>query len=740
MPNSAIHCLRSTLAVAVVCASVLNETSASGVDFESTAANVFLRRCIECHNATDPSGELDLTSRDKALAGGASGAAVTPGDADASYLIDRVAVGEMPPEKNGKKHPLPAAEVQLLRDWVNAGAPWPDGRVLDPYERTTDVRAGRDWWSLQPIKHPQVPTVVDGLAPQNPIDAFVFAQLHSQGMTQAPPADKRTLIRRLYFDLIGLPPTADEVDAFLSDTSPQAYEKVVDRLLASPHFGERWARHWLDLARFAETNGYERDAEKPHAWKYRDWVINAFNADKPYDRFVLEQLAGDELPDRDESTVIATGFIRLGTWDDEPNDAQEYKYERLEDMVHATSTAFLGLTVKCARCHDHKFDPIRHSDYYRMAAAFWAGPVLGGSLGGPTKEKLGFDVLGWTDDTPTPTPIHLLKKGDVHRPGDAVTPGSLSCIPALEKKFSPPPKDSKTSQRRLQMAHWITDPNNPLTARVIVNRLWQHHFGEGLVRTPDNFGFNGAKPTHPELLDWLASELIDGGWKLKPLHKQLVMSETYRQSSLHARQEEFAKRDLANQLLWHANRRRIDAECLRDAILLSSGQLDTKVGGPSFRAPISSEALEGLSMKSDAYQASSPDEARRRSLYMFTKRGLIVPLMTTFDACDTTVPTGQRDVTTVAPQALALLNNAWIHEQSGALANRVITAASDPATRIDTAWRFAFGRLPSDDERLFALMHLERQKANIDDNTGERNIWASLCHVLLNTNEFMYLD
>ncbi len=730
--------LMLVVSVETVCAD--NTTAAADADFERTVAPILTRRCLGCHNTAEAVGELDLSCADRAMAGGANGPVIVPGDPDASYLIERIAAGEMPPENNGKKQPLPEAEVQMLRDWVRAGAPWPSARVLDRFERTTDVRAGRDWWSLQPIRRPAVPADSANFQSQNPIDSFISARLAEQGMTAAPPTDKRTLLRRVTCDLVGLQPTPEDVDAFLHDESPDAYEQFVDRLFASPHFGERWARHWMDVVRFAETNGYERDAEKPNAWKYRDWIVDAFNSDKPFDRFVMEQLAGDELPDRDESTVIATGFNRLGTWDDEPNDAQAYQYERLEDMVHATSTAFLGLTVKCARCHDHKFDPILQTDYFRMAAAYWPGPIYGGILGGPTQDQLGYDVLGWTDLTRDPGPIHLLQKGDLHRPGPEVPPGTLSCLPALHQEFAPPPADSKTTQRRLQMAQWIVDPRNPLTARVIVNRLWQHHLGEGLVRTPDNFGFNGQKPTHPELLDWLSSELVEGGWRLKRLHKRIVMSATYRQSSLHPLAAKYAEKDSANLFWWRANRRRLDAESLRDAILQTSGQLDLRQGGPSFYPPISAEALEGLSMKSGGYKQSPPEETRRRSIYMFTKRALIAPLMTAFDACDTTLPNGRRDVTTVAPQALALLNNEWVHAQSQHFARRVVAAASEPAGRVISAWRLALGRLPSDDERTMAVAFVDRQRQRSTSNDAESLAWASLCHVLLNTNEFIYLD
>ncbi|RPI80502.1 MAG: DUF1553 domain-containing protein, partial [Planctomycetaceae bacterium] len=560
-----------------------------------------------------------------------------------------------------------------------------------------------------PVRRPAVPTG----PPVEPIDAFIRERLAREQLEPAPQADRRTLIRRLSNDLIGIPPTLDEILAFESSTAPDAYEQLVDRLLASPHFGERWARLWLDVVRFAETCGYERDQVKPFAWKYRDWVVNAFNNDKPYDRFILEQIAGDELPDRSEETVIGTGFLRLGTWNDEPNDPQEYKYERLEDMVHATSSAFLAFTVKCARCHDHKFDPISQEDYYRFAGAFWPGaiePRDGKFLGGPSPEELGFaEVLGWTDVRRDPPPLHAMRKGDPRHPLAVVEPGYLSMVPALAKPFEPPLEGSPTTQRRLQLARWIASPQNPLTARVMVNRLWQQHFGQGLVRSANDFGYNGTPPTHPELLDWLAAELMDNGWKLKPIHRQMVLSETYKQSSLHPQQQKYASHDAANTLWWHAERRRRDAEGLRDAMLAVGGDLDLRTGGPSFKPSISAEALEGLSRKSGAWQASPAAEQKRRALYIFTQRSLLPPLMTVFDFSDTTLPCAQRDVTTVAPQALALLNNEFAHERSSALARKIAGSHTNTVDQIQAAWRLTLGRPATPQEVSAALTHLKQQ-------------------------------
>jgi hypothetical protein len=352
-------------------------STATATDFEREIAPLLVRRCVECHDKATASGGLVLSTALGLRTGGNSGAVFTPGQSDESLLLQRIGDGEMPPESRGQSQKLPGEEIELLRRWLKDGATWPEGRTLDLYEATSDVRAGRDFWSLQPLVRPDVPVVAESAsaAKMHPIDAFIRDRLQQESMVSAPRADARTLIRRLYVDLIGLPPSFEEVETFAADPSETAWQVLIDKLLDSPQYGERWARYWLDVVRFAETCGYERDQVKPNAWKYRDWVINSFNTDMPFDEFIVKQLAGDELPDRTKNDVIATGFLMLGTWNDEPNDDADYQYDRLEDLVHATSSAFLGLTVKCARCHEHKFDPIPQLDYYRVASAFWAGPI-----------------------------------------------------------------------------------------------------------------------------------------------------------------------------------------------------------------------------------------------------------------------------------------------------------------------------------------------------------------------------
>ncbi|HLJ55511.1 MAG TPA: DUF1549 domain-containing protein [Chthonomonadaceae bacterium] len=600
-------------------------------------------------------------------------------------------------------------------------------------------------WSVKPVRKPAAPAVKNAAWVRNPIDAFVLARLEAKRMQPAPAAGRRELLRRLTFDLTGLPPTAEEIAAFEADRSPDAYEKRVDRLLASPRYGERWARYWLDLVRYADSNGYERDAEKPYSWKYRDYVIRSLNEDKPYDRFVTEQLAGDELPDRNEATITATGFLRLGTWDDEPNDPYAYKYERLDDLVHATATAFLGLTVRCARCHDHKFDPIPQRDYYAFAANFYGGYLDAGDAklaGGPPQDKLGAQTLGFTDRGPQAAPLKLLLNGDPLREAAEVGPGYLSLVSGNRRDVAPPPPGAATTHRRLQLAEWITDPRNPLTPRVIVNRVWQHHFGQGLVRTPNNFGRKGSPPTNPELLDWLASEFAGGeklttrsagdtetqrnaegvkaagsahhgfAWRLKPLHRLIVTSAAYRMGSLNPHEAEYARTDSANENMWRFDRQRLDADALRDSILAVSGQLNLKVGGPGFFPTVTREALEGLSRKGAEWTPSLPEEQNRRTIYMFLKRAMLLPLLTVFDFADTAAPLEQRDVTTVAPQALALMNNPFVSQQSEAFARRVeAEAGTDPARRVKRAWQLAFARSPSPDESREALAFLASQPA-----------------------------
>ncbi len=683
-------------------------------DFERDVVPILAAKCLGCHNKNESSGDLNLQNNDSM-----KDLVPQPGP-EKGELFRRIQNQEMPPKEKGK--PLTEKEKQTLLSWIQTGASWPIGRKLGLYEKTTPTVGGLDWWSLQRLNSPVVPHF-PGVS--NPTDSFVRQSLSVQKLSPAPEADRRTLIRRLSYDILGLPPSFEEVNHFVADPGHDAYDRLVDKYLADPRFGERWARHWLDLIRYGDTNGYERDGDKAFAWKYRDYVIRSINADKPYDRFLIEQMAGDQLPDRTEETLIATGMLRVGTWDDEPNDKLEYSYDRLEDMVHVSTTAFMAMSVKCARCHDHKFDPITQEDYHKVAAAFWPGDLVGNSQ---TKVG-GFDVLAWTDLPGKPKPLHLLKKGDPRRPGPEVFPGFVSMIPTLDATI--PPK-KEVQMRRLELAKKLAHPGNPLTARVAVNRIWQQHFGQGIVRTPDNFGFKGALPSHPELLDFLALEFIKGGWQAKPIHRMILTSATYKQSSIHPEEAAFSRIDSLNRFLWKANRHRIDAEALRDSLLVVGSGLDTTMFGPGITPTITSEALEGLSKKAGAWQPSPLEKQRRRSIYIHVRRSLINPLLGTFDFADTSRPCAQRDVTLVAPQALMLLNDGFVHAESKALGVRVSRMGTDAKTRIQGAWRLALGRDPTPREVSLGSDFLARM--------GDELGLEKLCHVLVNTNEFAYVD
>lgn len=725
------------------------------VQFERDVSGVLIRRCLECHNPRTKSGGLSLHSRAAMLAGGELGEVVTPGDAQSSELVRRIHSDDdsrMPPDEKGRPRPLSKKERLILVEWIDDGAKWPADRTLSLFERTTEARGGWDWWSLQPIEQTAPPVAASDVDARNPIDNFIAARLNERGWRMAPLASRRTRLKRLYVDLTGVPPTFAETEAFLNDRRPDAWERTVDRLLASPRLGQRWARYWLDLVRYADTSGYERDQMKPFAYRYRDWVVDSFNQDLPFDRFMVQQVAGDQTPNRDRSAVIATGFLRLGTWNDEPNDPQDYKYERLEDLVHATSTAFLALTVKCARCHDHKFDPISQTDYYRMASIFAAGPIEPRKrewLGGPNAEELGESmVLGWTDLTESPPPLHRLRNGDRRQPREAVAPASLSIPLTLQRTFQP-------ARQRWQFAQWLTDPDHPLPARVIVNRLWLHHFGQGLVRSPNNFGFAGRRPTHPLLLDWLARRLQQDNWSLKSIHRLILTSRVYQQSSIHPSAKQYETADSANRLWWRAERRRLDAESLRDTLLSVTDDLDERMRGPGFRPQLAEQATEGLSRKASAWQASPPLEQHRRSLYIYSQRSLLPPLMTAFDFSDTTLPCGQRNSTTVAPQALAMMNHRFQHERSASLARRIRATSGEVAERVRQLFRTVLARDCTPDELAMCRVYLRKQEKrfaadltarepNLADHQHREQVdqlvWASLCQVVLSCNELLYVD
>lgn len=978
--------------------------------FAQAVAPLLATHCLGCHNPSAKKSGLDLTRAESLATGGDSGPAVVPGDPESSLLWQRVAADEMPPDEAAG---LNQADKDVLRRWITAGATWGPGPI-DPLQFTTTRRAGYDWWSLKPIAAPPIPEVSDSQWQGSPLDAFVFARLESAGLRPSPPADRRTLICRLSFDLLGLPPSPEEVEAFVADERPEAFAQLVDRLLDSPHYGERWARHWLDVARFGESQGFERDKLRPNSWPYRDWVIAALNDDLPYDEFVRRQIAGDVLYPADPSAVIATGFLVAGPWDEVGQTQQSaamkavVRQDELEDLVGTTCQTFLGLTVHCARCHDHKFDPVFQVDYYRIAAALGGvrhgerasgqADLVGaeiqarrtaieqrftglrdelaalespfrelalarqaesapqpvtpepmarwdfdddfadriGSLQGaphgsarlgdgrlhldgvdayvstvpldrplraktleawveldrleqggggvmsvqmldgqtfdaivygerePRRWIAGSNGFGRTQDVDgpdeteadkqlvhmavvyssdgtitvyrngrqygqsyqatgpqpfeagasqvvfglrhapvggnrmlagsidraqlydralsaaevaasagtvepsvsddellsllpthlrtrreelvlaisrlealstllasgpvyavspsTPEICHLLERGDPSQPADVVAPGGVAAVAPAKADFGLP-ADAADAERRTRLAEWITAPENPLTARVIANRLWHYHFGVGIVETPNDFGFNGGRPSHRELLDWLAAELVRGNWSLKQLHRTIVLSATYRQSS--AFSEQAAKIDAGNRLLWRKSPLRLEAEVLRDAVLKVAGQLNPTMGGPGYHD------FRTFTFNSQFYEVFDPEGYRfaRRSIYRTWVRSGTNPLLDVLDCPDPSATTPARAVTTTPLQALALLNNSFMLRMADRFADRVCQEAGEAVDdQVTRAYELAYARPPRPDELAAARAF-----------AGAHGL-AAFCRVIFNSNEFLYVD
>jgi hypothetical protein len=642
----------------------------------------------------------------------------------------------------------------------------------------TYTGAERRHWAFQPRKDLPPPAFTDAESKawiRTPIDAFILARLRKAGLKPAPTADRATLIRRVTFDLTGLPPTPAEIEAFATDGSPDAWEKLVERLLDSPAYGEQWGRHWLDVVRFAESDGYEYDMHRPDAWRYRDYVVSSFNSDEPYNDFVKEQLAGDEIDSKNTTYLIASGFNRLGPLRKNAGnqDVASSHNEVLTEMTNIVGAAFLGVTVGCARCHDHKFDPIRQSDYYRLEAHFaqtqpadivlasqeeqaaWkakADPVqqemrrLQAQLRrAPDGEKAKLEmqlesldekmpvplasIYAVADDAAKASPIQVLFHGDYLNPVAKVGVRPLGIL----LPESTPEAPIGTATPRLKLATWITDPANPLTARVVVNRVWQYHFSRGIVATANDFGRMGSLPSHPELLDWLASRFVEGGWKLKPIHRMILLSSTYRQSSISPIEAAGMEKDSDNALLWKFSHRRLEAEEIRDAMLAVSGRLNAKRGGPSFMVPIDAELM--LMLKRPQYWAPTRDKSEydRRTLYMIYKRNLRLPFSEVFDAPDTLLSCARREQSTHAPQALELLNGKTSNELAAAFADRLLRERGAAAERIDYAWRLAVGRLPSAAERELAMKFL----ASAPDNPAAVKEFAL---AIFNLNAFLYVN
>ena len=692
---------------------------AAAPDYEKEIKVIFKAHCVSCHGAVKQKGDLRLDAG-SLIAKGGRHPVVVAGNSSRSALMERVLSDDedkrMPQE--GKR--LTAGQIELLRQWIDAGAVYPKDEVIP--------KAPSEHWSFQPVKRPSVPES----AFQHSIDAFIFGR-----RDPSPQAAPMALLRRVYLDLIGLPPTIEEQDAFSHEPHPshKSYEAVIDNLLTRPEYGERWARHWLDVVRYADSNGYERDAEKPFVWRYRDYVIESLNEDKPFDRFVMEQLAGDELPDRSVESHIATGFLRLGHWDDEPADPAADRFDQLDDIVSTTGQAFLGLTIGCARCHDHKFEPLATRDYYSLVAIF-------NPLERPRKGRTeltvpvdGTEIYAWREPSAKAPETHVLLRGSPTRFGDLVEPA----VPAILVKQQPQfQAGEKTTQRRLGLAQWIASTNNPLTARVIVNRVWQQHFGQGLVTTANDFGLMGAAPSHPELLDWLAHWFMhDAQWSLKKLHRLILTSSTWQQAVGVEQGAPSTEKAGSSELhapssMPHAGGlqvryRRLEVEAIRDSMLAVSGQLNPKRFGPAMKPGIPAAALEANTDKEKIWRASDEREASRRSIYAFIKRGLVVPMLETLDLADTVSSCPQRQVTTVAPQALSLFNGDFVNQQAKHFASRLKReAGDDPAKQITLAWRLALCRDPSADELAKMQAFLRQQSL------------GQACRVILNLNEFVY--
>ena len=925
----------------------------AAADFERDVAPLLIKNCLRCHNASDAVGGLDLTDRGRAIAGGESGAAsIVPGKADESYLLDRVRDGEMPPA--GKGQPLSQEQIDVLQSWIEAGAPWPAGRKLSPFEFTTTERAGRDWWALKPPVRPQIPQIGQVAAGQRadwvrtPIDAFILAQLGQHGLEPSPEADRLTLIRRATFDLWGLPPSPEEVAAFLADSSPDAYDKLVDRLLASSHYGEQWGQHWLDVVRFAESNGYETNGARTNAWPYRDYVIDAINRDIPYSQFIREQLSGEQC-----GAGVATGYLVAGAHDvvgsPDVELTRQQRHNDLDDMVSTTSQVFMALTAGCAKCHDHKFDPISQRDYYGLQGLFSGvfhgdrdvAPALdeqqkrqhetqqaelasmdariralvahseplaqvqrpaGAATRRPPVHPLGnidrfapvdakfvrFSILttnlaepcideleifeadtgrnvalallgakvtasgvyaggsypihqiahaidgqfgnsrswisselgsGWiqielskstridriewardragtySDRLPTgyridvaqqsgewqtvatgedrapfspqqarsevsgsdgaltateqselarlrsqaeelrsrlrssevrkvyagtfntPQPILRLHRGEVMQPREEIPPAT----PALVGPPVSVPPGGSDAERRAALAAWLTDPAHPLTSRVMVNRIWYYHFGRGLVRTPSDFGFNGGRPSHPELLDYLATEFMAHAWSAKYLHRLIMLSSVYRQSSRLSKQ---AAVDGDNEFLWRFRPHRLEAEAVHDSILSVAGVLDSKSGGPGYEVFLP----DASNVKVYEPKPTLGPAEWRRMVYQNKPRMRTDPTFGVFDCPDASQSVARRNVSTTALQSLNLLNSSYMLDQSQLFAQRLTAEhPGDIDAQIARAFQLGFTR-SADAQELAAARQVIAEQGLVQ-----------LCRAIFNANEFVYI-
>ncbi len=895
-----MHSLKSTFqgvrAPLVAAAAVLLAGAAAGpaaaqtgpVTFTDHIRPIMERSCWNCHGEAAQLSDLDLSTRDGALAGGTKGPAIVPGDADSSRLY-RVVTGLDQPAMPMTGDPLTDAELAAVRTWIEEGAHWDSDGATDAevalaaIENSELPPGARDYWAFQ---HPVQAPVPASDVYTNPIDRFLDSARRDTGLEAAPRADRLTLLRRAYLDLIGLPPTPEQVDAFLADTERGAWERLIEQLLDSPHYGERWGRHWLDVARYADTDGFEQDYVRINAWRYRDYVIDAFNRDKPYNQFLREQIAGDELDHVTDETLIATGFLRAGPRVNfREKDNPERRHDYLDDVLATIGRGVLGMTVHCARCHDHKFDPILQKDYYSMQASIFGyvevdQPLLDraeadawraanadidrrqqplrdeiGAIEGPYREELraqmirdnfpenvqaaafkpeaertageqllatqvltlnpprarvtealrpddrarveelrsqlaalngqrppeppmahivtdgdyrfapdgpGDEVIGCPECRTPPDaegtylweegesayqapPNYFLIRGDPFSPGSEMSPGFLTVATYGDPPTEIPRPDGRTAGRRLALAEWIASRDNPLTARVIINRIWHHHFGRGIVRTLDNLGRMGDAPTHPELLDWLAVEFMDRGWSIKEMHRLLMTSDAYRMASSFSNDANAAA-DPENNLLWRYRGQRLEAEILRDSIMTVSGGIDLTIGGPGVFPHIPSDIL--FQSDGKGFWCGSPEPGRRitapatgiwceepdrpevwrRSVYVFRRRSLGFPFFDTFDLPDQNQAAAARNVSTVSTQALTLMNNPFVLNQAQLLADRLEREApGDVDAQIRRAYLIALTRQPTDAEMTIARDLIAGQSL------------ADFTHVMMNLNEFLYL-
>lgn len=771
--------------------------------FETSIRPLLANHCYECHGEETHEGDLRLDSLAGILAGGKAGVPVVAGKPDGSLLLTAINHRDselrMPPDER-----LSDRQIADLTRWVEMGIPHPESGEVDitPSRDSIDIEAGRKHWAFQPIASPDIPDQLDAGA--NPIDAFVAQALDQHDLVPLERADKRTLIRRATFDLTGLPPTSDQISVFLADDSDDAFGRVVDRLLGSHDYGQRWGRHWLDVARYADSNGLDENAAHGNAWRYRDYVVQSFNDDKPYDQFVTEQLAGDLLDSQSDidlkhQRLIATGYLSLGPKVLAEVDGQKMEMDIVDEQIDTIGRGIMGLTIGCARCHTHKFDPLGHDDYYALAGIFKSTHTMESfklvakwdevsiataddlaikqkhdarlaekkqpiddlvanatkALALPADEAIPKDVetrfpesvqdelkklreeLKQIEDAAPVMPTAMavsdgtIADAAIHVRGSHLTLGET--IPrrfprVLSADDQPNLPDDQSG--RLQFARWLTSGDHPLTARVMVNRIWRWHFGKGLVATVDNFGVQGQRPTHPELLDWLARRFMDGGWSIKAMHRTIMLSETYQRSS-HADANNAAI-DGDNRFYWRSEVRRLEAEAIRDSLLLTSGKLDRTVGGPVLQTPNRTLVFNHTSQDASNYDTT------RRSIYVPIIRNHLYDVFQLFDYTDASVLTGNRDTSTLSPQALFLMNSEFVAEVTASMAERLLMESSSRQSRVARLFEESYGRLPTEIE----TQRVEQFLTQMEQHTAARDqvqAWQALCQSIVSSSEFIYL-